>query len=166
MPLPAPGRRTPVIGHDDDVLQHHVVVEIAGGEALRPEQQHRPPDPLGSDIDAPLLVFEGAGAGEERSRLIPQPLVEIVAERGGEVLDVGLVLEPFDAFAVGSEPCLRRLRDGGSPRGEGTEAEGGGAQEVQHGLAGSHQRVPFTDRPVTGLGAWKGGFCTSGKGLY
>src|SRR5690606_1167587 len=82
---------------------------------------------------------------------------EVVAVGRLEVLDRVGVLEPLDPLAVGGEACFGRWLGGGAER-----YERQGERQRKRDLA--HQFAPLTGRPVTGLGAWNGGSCTSGNG--
>src|SRR5690606_35687649 len=109
-------------------------------------------------------VFEGAVACEEIGRLVPESLVEVVAEHGLQMLDRILVLEPGDALAQRGDACGigRGLRD--ERRRRKSEAQERCAGQRQQDLACAHHRAPSTGLPVTGWGAWNGGTLTSGNG--
>src|SRR5690606_41321160 len=116
-------------------------------------------DAVFSDVNAALPVFEACVVGEQLRRFVPQPFVEVVAERRLEVLDRVFGLEPLDAVAIGGKPLLHRsLRQRWGRREDGERA--GQADDPSH----AHQRAPLTGRPVTGLGAWNVGTCVAGNG--
>src|SRR5690606_31729429 len=98
--LPAPRGARAVRSYGDDRLELHVVVQVALAEALGTEQQHGAAYPFLADVDAALPVLEGAVAREEIRGVLPQPLVEEVAEGGLQILDAVLILETGHAFAI------------------------------------------------------------------
>src|SRR5690606_20781193 len=156
-----------IVGHVDDRLQHHVVVQVALAKTFGSVDQHGATDALLADVHAAQAVFEAAILRKQVGGVFPQALVEVVTEHGLQILDGVVVLKTGHALTRSCQASLVRGLRHGRRLAEARKGHSKGyAGRFEQGFPLQHRGAPFTGLPVTGCGAWTGGTCTSGKGRY